>query len=73
MRSFIKGDIYSDKEDFAQFDPGMGEAFDIIKITDNDEVLNLYLTRKQTETLLRDMLNETPLLAVAERIIKEAE
>ena len=69
MKAFLKGDIYSHKEDFAQFDPGIGEAFDLIKITHSGGVLNLYLTRKQVKDILGDMLQETGLLMVAERSI----
>ena len=71
MKAILKGDIYSHKEDFAQFDPGTGDAFDLIKITHSDGVLNLYLTRKQVVDLLGDMMQETALLMVAERSIKQ--
>ena len=70
MKAFIAGDIYSDKEDLAQFDPGISGAFDFIKISQGEAVLTLYLTRKQVKRLLRDMLQETDLLMVAEHSIK---
>lgn len=72
MQAYIKGSIYSKPEDKAEFDPGMGEAFDLIKISDSFDLLQLYLSRKQVKQLLHDMLQHTPLLACAEEEIRQA-
>jgi len=72
MRAFIGGTVYSNTDNAVRFETGMGGAFDLIEISDLPKnSLKIFLTRKQVEKLLHDMLQLTPLLAAAERIIRQ--
>jgi len=72
MKAFIGGTIYSNTDDIVRFEPGIGGAFDLIEISDKSEnPLKIFLTRKQVKILLDNMLQCTPLLMVAERIIRQ--